>query len=240
VINSLICQELIRNTSNSKLTRKLTEYLLMTSRSNKLIIEFPLQPNMDNRKSNFHRTRRTHMNRYFSILITVSVVLLLVSCGQSRDKMLARISKMDKGIMDMHPADTAKVTELISAYQAFAHKFPEDSLAPEFLYKAAGLCLSFSRSMKAMELYRAIRVDYPTWHKAPECLFMQGFIFENYIKDLVKANEIYNEFISKYPNHDLTDDAVNAIKYLGKPLDDVIRDFEAQNARSDSLKTAGK
>jgi outer membrane protein assembly factor BamD (BamD/ComL family) len=180
------------------------------------------------------------MKRISSLIVLVFTVLLLISCGSSHDQMLSKISEMDKSMRDAHPVDTAKVTELIGAYQAFAHKFPKDSLAPEFLYKAAGLSLSFNRSMQALDIYRSIRVDYSNWKKAPECLFMQGFIFENYIKDLVKANEIYNEFIAKYPKHELTDDAENAIKYLGKPLDDVIRDFEAQNSTGDTLKTAGK
>jgi len=154
--------------------------------------------------------------------------------------MLSRISEMDKTMMEKHPIDTAKVSELIGAYQAFAHKYPKDTLAPEFLYKAAGLSMSFNRSMQALEIYRAIRVDYASWRKAPECLFMQAFIFENNIRDLEKASQIYHEFLAKYPNHDLADDAQNAIKYLGKPLDDVIRDFEAMNKQGDTLKSAGK
>ena len=180
------------------------------------------------------------MSRIFSISISVAILLMIISCGPSRDKMITRISGMDKVIRDMHPPDTAKVTELISAYQAFAHKYPKDTLAPEFLYKAAGLSLSFNRSVQALELYKSIRADYPSWRKSPECLFLQGFIYENNIKDLAKANQIYNEFIAKYPNNELKNDAVNAIKYLGKPLDEVIRAYEAQNAKGDTLKTAGK
>ncbi|NVO18236.1 MAG: tetratricopeptide repeat protein [Bacteroidetes bacterium] len=180
------------------------------------------------------------MFRSISFSAIFTFLLMLTACGPSREKMISRLDEMDKALTASHPADSVKVGELISAYQGFAHKYPKDSLAPLYLFKAAGLCMSFNKSIQALDIYRAIRADYPTWRKAPDCLFLEGFIFENNIKDLAKAKQVYTEFIAQYPNSELRDDAENAIKYLGKPLDEVIREFEAKNAANDTLKTAGK
>jgi len=154
------------------------------------------------------------------LFITVSLLIFAVSCTSSHDEMLTKITGMETAMKNTRPPDTAKLAELVSAYQGFAHKFPKDSLAPECLFKAAGLSLSMNRTTQSLEIFNSIQSEYPSYRKVPECLFMRAFIYENTVADLGKASQLYNEFLAKNTTHQMADDARNALKYLGKPADE--------------------
>ena len=113
-----------------------------------------------------------------------------------------------------------------------------DSLAPDYLYKAAGLAVGFQRGPQAVDLYESILHTYPDYKRLPECYFMEAFAYENVIGNIGKANEYYNKFLLKYPNHDLADDAMAAIKFLGKTPEEMVHEFELMNA--DSANAAAK
>lgn len=134
--------------------------------------------------------------------------------------------------------DSTAVTELLGAYQNFATRYPEDSLAPDYLYKAAGLAVGFNRGVQAVEIYESIIKSYPSYKKVPECYFMEAFTYENTIGNIGMANRYYNFFLAKFPEHDLADDAKAALKFLGKSPEEMVREFEKMN--SDSATTIAK
>lgn len=176
---------------------------------------------------------RTVLKNFFSFL-AILVSLFLFSCTSSRDKMAGGIAKMESEIETAQIVDSNAVIELLGAYQNFSLKYPDDSLAPEYLFKAAGLALDFNHGEQAIDLYESIIHTYPDYKKAPECFFMEAFTYENTLKNIGKANDYYNEFLIRYPNHELADDARTAIKYLGKSPDEMVREWEKTN--TDSIK----
>ena len=78
---------------------------------------------------------------------------------------------------------------------------------------------------------------YPEGEYASKALFMVGFINANYLKNYEKAKKYYTEFIFKYPNHDLTDDAQYEVDNLGKNIDDLPL-FKDEGAETDSITAA--
>jgi hypothetical protein len=172
------------------------------------------------------------------VVITFILALTFLSCSPSRDEMIGQISKMEKDFNLLQKPDSNAVTELLSAYHNFASKYEKDSLAPEYLYKAAGLAVGFNRGVQAVDLYESIITSYPQYNRVPECYFMEAFAYENVIHNIGKANEYYNKFLVKYPDHALAKDAEAAIKYLGKTPEEMIRDFERMNA--DSAQASGR
>ncbi len=169
------------------------------------------------------------------ILVSLILSLYLVSCSPSRDKMLEKIAKMEAQMKSSEKADTNTVNELLGAYQNFASKYSGDSLAPKYLYKAAGLAVGFNRGTQAIELYESILAEYPKFDKTPECYFMEAFAYENVIGNVAKASEYYNKFLAKYPGHELADDAAAALRYLGKSPEEMVREFEKMNADSAAI-----
>lgn len=166
------------------------------------------------------------------VFATIVLSVYLISCAPSRDKMIEKIGKMEQGMKDAEKTDTIAVTELLGAYQNFANKYSDDSLAPEYLYKAASLAVGFNRGPQAVALYESIIAQYPNYKKVAECYFMEAFAYENVIGNISKASEYYNKFLAKYPEHELADDAQAAIRYLGKSPEEMVREFEKMNADS--------
>ncbi len=128
--------------------------------------------------------------------------------------------------------DSVAVNELVSEYQNFSSKYPDDSLSPEYLYKAAGLASGFNRGAQAIDLYESIIQAYPHYKRIPECYFMKAFTYENSLGNIGKANDLYNTFLDKYPDHELADDARAAINFLGKSPEEMVREFEKMSSDS--------
>jgi len=167
--------------------------------------------------------------------ITVLIVVLaffLSFCSSSKEEMVREIAKMEFNLKNSQTSDTTLVKALLGAYQSFASKYSSDGLAPENLYKAAGLALSFGHAQQAVELYESIVNSYPAYLKMPECKFMKAFAYETGIGDLGKAHTYYNTFLLEYPDHDLADDARTAIRYLGTTPEELLQDLEKRNIDS--------
>ena len=80
---------------------------------------------------------------------------------------------------------------------------------------------SESNFEKSAELYQKLLKDYPESRYYASALFMLGFLYANDIKDIDKASTYYNEFLKKFPDHELTDDVEFELKNLGKPITDI-------------------
>ena len=137
---------------------------------------------------------------------------------------------MESKMKTSQKVDSVAVNELVSAYQNFSSKYPDDSLSPEYLYKAAGLASGFNRGTQAIDLYESIIQTYPHYKRIPECYFMQAFTYENTLGNIEKANVLYNTFLDKYPDHELADDARAAINFLGKSPEEIVRGLDTISA----------
>lgn|GEM_PF-781219 len=145
-----------------------------------------------------------------------------------KDKILNKIKNLEAEIYSKEQKgrlDRRKASRLINAYEAHAKELPNDPNTPEYLYKAGEVARSINDFNRALSSWEKIYSDYRSFKKAPQALFLQGFIYENDFKDLDKAKKVYKEFLSKYPKHDLTDDVQFSLKHLGKPADEIIQGF---------------
>jgi tetratricopeptide (TPR) repeat protein len=172
----------------------------------------------------------SHMNKYRILILMILLSVFMAQCGKDPK---AKIQAIEKEIsaedftMDEKGIQTAN--ELIQAYLEFAENYKDSPEAPDYLYKAADLSLNINQSKQSLDLYNRIIYQYPDYRKAPECLFLMGYIYENYMQELGKAKEIYESFLAKYPNHDFADDAKASLENLGKSPEELIRSFEEKN-----------
>ena len=123
-------------------------------------------------------------------------------------------------------AAVGRFIETAEGYATVAYTSSPDKSA-ELLLLAAGAAKTVESYGKAVQLYYKISEKMPEHPKAPTALFMQGFIYENDLKDLDKAKAIYESFLKRFPNDaDYADDAQMALKNLGKSPEEMIREFE--------------
>jgi outer membrane protein assembly factor BamD (BamD/ComL family) len=177
----------------------------------------------------------------FISCILIGVILL--GCGQSRDKMVKEITEKEKALFtNNNPIpDKTKVNEMVTLYMKFAKQHPKDSLAPVYIYKAANLQMSSAQNEDAIASLDVIIKDYNAFEKLPEVYFLKAFIYDNNIKNINKAREAYTDFLQKFPKHDLADDAMISIDNLGKTPEQIVKEFELKmKQKSDSATAAAE
>ncbi len=174
------------------------------------------------------------MTGFRNSLLILALVAALASCGSSNEKDAAEIQTAEDTLFSTSEGfiDKAKALELVDLYVDYANSYPDDSMAVEYLFKGAEFCLNLGEGQRAITLYNRVIQEYPDFRKVPECLFLKGYVYENYLGDLDNAKAIYLEFIEKYPDNEFADDAEISIQNLGKSPEELIKQFEEQQAVS--------
>lgn len=95
------------------------------------------------------------------------------------------------------------------------------TLNEEEYYNAAKEAYTKENFKLAIDNFKNIVTHYPQGKRAAEASFMLGFINANDIKDYDAAKKYYEDFIKKYPKHELADDAQYELETLGKDINDL-------------------
>lgn len=179
------------------------------------------------------------MKKTIFTLIIVVVAVAAACTGTNpqetlspQEEMQNDIAETEKAIYAADSLDLSLACEAIGKYLNYAGKFPHDSLAAEYLFKAAEIAMNAKQPHNAVNYLTRIENEYPNFDKYDKCLFLKAFIYENEIKDLTKAERYYKLFLSKFPNSELAASAQSAIMYLGLSDEDLIKLLTAQNSPS--------
>jgi TolA-binding protein len=156
-------------------------------------------------------------------------ILTIVACQSPKEKALATIKALEANDSTFSPE---QIEETKAAYLEFANKYPDDELAPEFIFKAGQRCNVTGEHQKAIDLFQQVIDKYPKHKIAEEALFLQAYVYENSIQDNDKAKVAYTKFIEFYPNSELAEDAKLSIENLGKTPEQIFEEFEKKNAKT--------
>lgn len=161
------------------------------------------------------------------LLVGLISTIIIVSCTSPRDKDAKSIANLEKELTaEADRPKQEKLDELMNSYLNFVDSHPQDTAAPQYLYKALNLALGTNQGEKAMELADRTLNDYPKSEKIAETVFLKAFIYENLLSNLGLAQKTYNDFLQRFPDHELADDAQAALDNLGKSPEELIREFE--------------
>jgi TolA-binding protein len=177
-------------------------------------------------------------------ILTAVMILLsfwICSCKPGKEKLRKNISSNEEKLFNdsTKMLNDSTAAEVLKEYKEFAEKYPDDTMAPVYLFKSGDLSNGMRRYKEAIDLFTQFLKKYPDHRKAPVSLFMQAFITDNNLRDVEKAKMLYSEFLQKYPNHPLTPSAKASLDQLNMGLTDeqLIKMFEA---RQDSIARASK
>lgn len=180
-------------------------------------------------------------------LLAVVIMVLAVSCGNNekqnetaatqltpeqlaaQQEQIAQIKTLEAQIHDAEEVDNTLANEAIKLYSDFATAFPDDTLAPEYLFKAGEVATAAKKYKRALDFYQVITQKYPQYKHTMQSLYLQGFLFDNFLNDDASAKTVYEEIIAKYPNTTYAKDAKSAIDNLGKSDEQIIKEFEEKN-----------
>lgn len=170
-----------------------------------------------------------------NLLITFSILCLaiVVSCsGNKRNKLVENITLMEKNGDEYN---TVHVDSLCSLYEKFVNDYPNDSLAPKYLFNAANYNSSKASTgdTKSLDLavseYQKVVSNYSNSKEAATSLFRLGYIYDNDKGDTTKAKEYYLLYLEKYPQGEYANDVriINS-KYLGKSPEEIFNDMQKE------------
>jgi outer membrane protein assembly factor BamD (BamD/ComL family) len=170
--------------------------------------------------------KRIDVFAYFLI-----IDLMILSCSSPQGKKESEIEAKETELFsdESKMIDQVKAADLIKLYVSFADEFPDAKESPEYLFKAGDLAMNLNMPQKAIQVFDRILKTYPEYVKAPQCMFLKGYVYENEIGDLNAAKKIYEDFIAKYPDDEFSDDAAVSIKNLGKSPEELIKEFEEKS-----------
>jgi len=148
-----------------------------------------------------------------------------------RDLYLKQINRYEKEMHRSQTLDPNTATIAVKAYDDFVKAFPNDSLSPDFIFKAAEISTANQQYTQALMYYEMITTKYPSFKLVPESLYLQGYLLDNFLNDDAKAKLVYEQVIAKYPKLPYAADAKAAIRNLGKSDEELIREFEKKNKK---------
>lgn len=135
-----------------------------------------------------------------------------------------------------NPDDTginrSAALQYVDVCEAYALVNPQAESTPEFLFKAAEVAKSIQTFTKSLSIYDWLIEKYPSYEKTPTSMFLKGFIIENNLGSDSLALVAYNDFIAKYPNDDLVDDAQFLIQNLGKSDEEILEMIEERQKQN--------
>ena len=171
----------------------------------------------------------------FHLLITgLLITVMFTSCQSPRDESIENIENTELEVFSENGMiDRNRVDELIETYVGFADEFPEDTLAPDYLFKAGDISMNTNRSRQAIRFYDRIITEFPDYKKTPEAMFLKAYVYENNLGRLDKAKEIYETFLALYPNNEFADDAEVSLRFLGKSPEELIEIFQQEAGESE-------
>ena len=150
------------------------------------------------------------------ILTLIAGIALLAACNTpDREKEINNIAEHEQMLsaIDVSSDDNAAI-ELLGLYRKFAADFPEDSLAPTYMTKAADLCINLGKSEDAVALLDSVISLYPGYEDIAGCYFLKGYAYEN-AEQYEEAKEAYTYFVENYPEHYLAADTKVMLNYIG-------------------------
>ncbi len=96
-----------------------------------------------------------------------------------------------------------------------------DKKSEKELFEMANQYMGQQNWQEAEQYFGKIYQQYPNGIFSSKALFMMGYINANHLNNLENARKYYQEFLDKYPDHDLADDAQYELTHLGKNADEL-------------------
>ena len=164
-----------------------------------------------------------------SIDTTIRIDIPLPKTIEEGKKMIENMVEKLRNDTSSKQPNMALYKQSALTYDKFAEAFPNDSQTIDYLFKSAELHRSLKEFDVAVTIYEKIVKSVTANSKQANCLFLMGFTYENELNQKEKAKQYYNEFLEKYPKHELIESVKFSLKNIDKPMEEIIKEFEQKN-----------
>jgi TolA-binding protein len=167
-----------------------------------------------------------------TLIYLLAMLFLGSSCSNEKDKAYSRIKAIEKELLQNKEITSDSLARVfINLSDEYVKQNSKDEKAPEILFKSAEVASGIGMYDHAISNFLKIVYAYPKFNKAPESLFLIGFIYDSNLMNVDQAKHFYGEFISKYPKHALVKDAAACMENLDIDPAALIKEFQAKEKR---------
>lgn len=140
--------------------------------------------------------------------------------------MAGRIRMQEDSLFASEVFDRRGAMALQAVYEAFVKVYPADTLAPEYLFRGAGLAKALGNAEQGVRLYDRIIAEYPDWRRIVSAYYMKAFTIDDGVGDKERARKAYEEVIARFPDHPFAKDSRAMIENLQYTDEQLIERFK--------------
>jgi outer membrane protein assembly factor BamD (BamD/ComL family) len=167
-------------------------------------------------------------------LLPMLLLVLWTACGTSEKEtatsktaeMVERIQGMEDSLFNSGDFNMRNAQALLDVYKAYAAAYPLDSLAPEYLFRAAGVAKSMRDPEQSVFLYDRIIKDYPSWDRLADTYYLKAFTFDSEMDRKGEAQQAYQQVIDQFPDHPFAEQARLSIQNLQYTDEELVAKFK--------------
>ena len=185
------------------------------------------------------------MKRLFTIIFAG---LLLAACHNGQraeqksaqleaDSLMAAYHYSDSLFAACGRIDTAAFGDFITRAQAFAEAHPQDTLAPDMLYRAGVGSMILAKAAtnkvdrgenakRALAIFRRFQELFPDHPQERLCYWQRAIVYDDILGDWRSAEAEYRDFITRYPDDPLTPQFKDYLTLLGKSESEIEQSLE--------------
>ena len=160
--------------------------------------------------------------------IFLFTIVLFSACNSNKDQTLFK-SASEK-------SNAKNYSEALKDYQEIINEYSDSEKAAESIFAVAAMYhmyqipnVSKEESLKkAVEYYQRLYKLFPKDERAPKALFMSGFILANELGNLDAGRLAYQEFLNKFPKHELASPVKMELENLGKTPEEILQQQTAK------------
>lgn len=184
------------------------------------------------------------LQKLISLVASLILLIGLSSCGSPKKGDQGELSDADLAAemiehlrtdlaamakSEPETKETAKTLE--GLYLQYSVSYRKDPRAPVYLYEAALLNEHYLEDFdEAFSHYSSLTDDYPESKSAQRAMFMKGMIMSEYYQKCDKAIYYFDEFVRKYPDHELVGMAKDAIEVCGMSADEIFERIQKKGS----------
>lgn len=170
------------------------------------------------------------------ICIAALCILSLSACGDSsqpkktdtlkpgeitKEQLLDSINKEQAKMSASKTYVPQQAMGALRLYIEFSNRFPQDTMTPEFLFRASDIAQGIGDYQQAADLLEKIIDQYPGYNKYADACFTAALVYDDHLEKVNfgadRAIQLYNYVIEKYPNTYYAESAKTLKEFVGKP-----------------------
>ena len=133
-----------------------------------------------------------------TLFLGLCCLLLLQACQREKRALQGQIAELEARMAEQ--PDDSVMRPLLTYYQRYAKAYPEDALAPVYLYRTAEIYFRVNNYEQTSIHLESILRDFPKAEIIPQTLIFGGMLYDERMAAPKRAEELYQRYLDEFPD----------------------------------------